>query len=441
MTDTPAQSEAETDTTIGVPVGGMEPSGRETLANALQTLNQHTPTSTTIGDSDSDSDSDSGGYVSPWIPTPLQRLWTDLDNGDLRPAIPTVGQLHNGHHLFYAGQVNCIVGEPGAGKTWLANKIAADHMNQGYPVIYVDYESSPRTLLPRLERLGLQVHRRHLLTYYNANNPLDEYGLTAMRLTVENSAAPVLCVIDSVGRSLSAEGADSNDATNVDKWFAVFPEALAALGACVLLIDHTSKAGRGDRYAAGSYRKLANISGVNFRLETVNPFDTQRAGSSSLVCTKDREGVHGLDVTVANMLVNPDQDTPSGFMKLIAVNLSSREIVINQLCQALKEAGDQGMTIREIESLGGRKGVLTKRLAELVARGVVIVEDLGRGKAKRHYWNKSATLEGDTIYSQPTLDDQQDYDNTANDKDPGTVRESDSPLMSVSEALTYIGAR
>ena len=67
---------------------------------------------------------------------------TQLASGIELPPTPTVFQREDGQGLFYRGAVNDLHGEPGCGKSMIAQIAAAQELKSSHDVIYIDYEDS-----------------------------------------------------------------------------------------------------------------------------------------------------------------------------------------------------------------------------------------------------------------------------------------------------------
>ena len=80
---------------------------------------------------------------------------TQLASGIELPPTPTVFQREDGQGLFYRGAVNDLHGEPGCGKSMIAQIATAQELKADRDVIYIDYEDSARNVVKRLLLLGV----------------------------------------------------------------------------------------------------------------------------------------------------------------------------------------------------------------------------------------------------------------------------------------------
>lgn len=78
-----------------------------------------------------------------------------LASGIELPPTPTVFQREDGQGLFYRGAVNDLHGEPGCGKSMIAQIATAQELKNNRDVIYIDYEDSARNVVKRLLLLGV----------------------------------------------------------------------------------------------------------------------------------------------------------------------------------------------------------------------------------------------------------------------------------------------
>ena len=112
--------------------------------------------------------------------------------------------------------------------------------------------------MQRLRALGVSaetIDRRFL--YFDAPGPMKDLDEAIWTERVKRRGVPALLVVDSSNESLAAHGLDPNTATDVIA-FHKRMVWLADLGTGVLMIDHLAKLrGPGDRFPAGSERKLS----------------------------------------------------------------------------------------------------------------------------------------------------------------------------------------
>lgn len=224
--------------------------------------------------------------------------WLFLDLSQLAqgvelPPQPTVYEREDGQGLFYRGCVNDIHGEPGTGKSLIAQTACAQELTAGRHVIYLDYEDRARNIVRRLLLLGVPanaiVERFHYVNpQASNNNPASRQG---WEQTLQYASTASLCVVDGVTASLTFSGCESNDSDDVVAWFNSLPRRIARMGAAVVLVDHVvkTKDNRG-RYASGSMQKLAQIDGISYSVTVEKPLGKGLKGVIVMRSGKDRIG-------------------------------------------------------------------------------------------------------------------------------------------------------
>ena len=298
----------------------------------------------------------------------------DLASGTVKRPEPSVGGL------LYPGRVNAVYGTHTAGKTWVGLYLARENALDGKTLI-VDYEDTAEGITTRC--LGLDADLVKTVWYVTPEGPLDT---EALRRTIEDEGV-TLVIIDSVGESLASMGLDSNVERDVTQWFTQVPDALAAMGPAVLLIDHIAKKQDGTPSPVGSFRKSAAITGAQFALENKIGFSRQRAGWSALTCTKDRNGFFATGEIVGRVDFSPHDDgalnvvLKRGAVEVVAVTdrielnilkvLADRWALNGTLDEDDKEI-DGRLTITQIRSsVKGDNTAKREALDKLVERGLV----------------------------------------------------------------------
>lgn len=232
---------------------------------------------------------------------------TMLANGTLEQ--PTAEVVYRSDHvgMFYPGCTHTVFGEPGVGKSWVAQFSCAEQLKRGGHVLYLDYESNFRQVAQRLYNLGVPVDAmRERLTYRGATgdpanpgttlehphtphdgNTMAEAVYTKFTELIERHPY-TLAVIDGVASAMSAGGYDNNSNDDAVTFSRELPEFIANhSGAAVLMVDHVTKAAGNRRYAMGAGQKLARVTGVSFRADAIDTDDPD-AHRLALYVTKDR---------------------------------------------------------------------------------------------------------------------------------------------------------
>ena len=228
----------------------------------------------------------------------------DLSNVDGLSLRPTIGERTDGVGLLYPGLVHAFNGEPESLKSWAAQVIAAQVLEAGEDVLYVDMEDHPHNVRERLISLGVAkdvVEDPDRFRYIQPSEPLSAArGLRTFHyavLVAHLSRRWDLAVIDGVTEAMTGEGLDPLGNTDVAEWMALLPRLVAAMtGAAVVVIDHVTKAteGRG-RYAIGAQHKLAGIDGAAYTVTVVQRLrralgGEPTSGKAQLRIAKDRHG-------------------------------------------------------------------------------------------------------------------------------------------------------
>lgn len=216
---------------------------------------------------------------------------TQLASGVELPPTPTVFQREDGQGLFYRGAVNDLHGEPGCGKSMIAQIAAAQELRQGHDVIYIDYEDSARNVVKRLLLLGVTGEQivAHFHYVRPSAKPSSPTSLGGWRETLDYADTATLAIIDGVTSCLAYAGLDSNSGDDIASWYNTMPRPISACGPAVVLIDHVvkSKDNRG-RYAGGSMQKLALIDGISYSVDMTKPVGKGVRGTIVIKSGKDR---------------------------------------------------------------------------------------------------------------------------------------------------------
>ena len=327
---------------------------------------------------------------------------TQLASGIELPPTPTVFQREDGQGLFYRGAVNDLHGEPGCGKSMIAQIATAQELKADRDVIYIDYEDSARNVVKRLLLLGVSGEQiiGHLHYVRPSAKPSSPTSLGGWRETLDYADTATLAIIDGVTSCLAYAGLDSNSGDDIAAWYNTMPRLISACGPAVVLIDHVvkSKDNRG-RYAGGSMQKLALIDGISYSVDMTKPVGKGVRGTIVIKSGKDRiseieehcavnwssDGIHLREaarieinstdpklmrVTIArpNMMPSEDRQTkrddfrPTGLMERISRMLedSLEEPNQSELFKALKEDGS-----------GARTAVMSKAVSLLLQEGFV----------------------------------------------------------------------
>lgn len=325
--------------------------------------------------------------------------WPAIDlapylRGEVTVTLPTMLRRDDAHALLYAGRVNGIHGDSGLGKSWLAQIAAAQLLDAGEHVTWIDFEDpDASTIIERLRALGVtddaidaQLHY-HRPTDFFSNDAVDLIA----REVLEHRVA--LVVIDSLGEAFGLEGINEDKDAEVRPWMRRVPRKLAETGAAVLLVDHATKAGDNALHPSGSKAKRAAITGSSYLVEAPAPLTREQGGRLRLTCAKDRHGHYRRGAVSAEIdfTVYPDGGMTVHVWPPSASSLPTAEakllVVARAAVRTCKEAGEPLSQRRLTERLAVKASNETKRagIEEAVARGSLRIEEGPRGTALHIY--------------------------------------------------------
>jgi hypothetical protein len=267
---------------------------------------------------------------------------------------PTVLQRDDGAALFYAGRVNGLHADSGIGKSMVLALAAAQEMNAGRQVAWVDLEDpDATTIVDRLRMFGVDDEViRERLHYYGPREPFTAAAVDAL---ITDATEWSLLVIDSMGEAFGLEGIDENKDAEVAPWLRHVARVLADAGPAVVLVDHATKAADNPLHPSGSKRKRAAITGASYLLDVIRPLTRDDGGRLRLVCAKDRHGAYRRGDTAAtiDIAVYPDEGVSAQVWPPIEVNNSAEarlRLIAAAAVNAAKTAG-RPLTQRELETL------------------------------------------------------------------------------------------
>lgn len=243
-----------------------------------------------------------------WKRTNLADVVTGIVDGTIDRPQPIIGRYTSGPEgaLWYPARVNGLYGEPGKGKTMICVAVAAQVLNDGDSVAWIDIEEPVAGIVQRLLDLGARpdaiIDR---FAHYAPEEPISH----AHELLAElEDLAPALVVIDSTGEALALEGAKPNNDDEVASWFQRWPRRIAnRTGAAVVVIDHVVKdeTTRG-LWPGGSQRKKAAINGSAFMVTPIKELGRGVDGRLKLTTSKDRSGHHRTATKACEFILDAD---------------------------------------------------------------------------------------------------------------------------------------
>jgi len=328
---------------------------------------------------------------SSWRPVDIADTVDGLVAGTLTRLKPTLGRLQGANDdegaLFYAGRVNGLAGESGAGKSWSALASSAQEINAGCAVVYVDLEDDAAGIVGRLLDMGVDGEAIKALFHYI--NPGERLDLVAWSQLSDllSEYMPTLVVVDSTGEGLALEGANPNADEEVARWFRLLPRRAARHEAkpAVLVLDHVTKTEDNGLWPIGSQRKRAAIDGAQYMQRTVKSFSKDAPGTAKIVCAKDRHGTWRIGQHVADLAVTPDGTRVDVELKATADSGQSgtfRPTVLMERVSRYLEThpGAADRTKRQIRnSVSGKEAAIVQAAEVLVAEGYVSTSEGPRG--------------------------------------------------------------
>lgn len=236
-----------------------------------------------------------------WVPIPLGPVLA----GNYRQPEPEILRRDDYQSLFYRGSVNGIHGDSGTGKGWVVGTAIGEQLNAGRSVLYLDLEDNEVSISSRLSMLGCAPNDLiERLIYVRPMVPFATRALEHLE-TLIVAANVSLVIIDSVGEAFALEGIDENKDSEVGPWMRRVARPLAETGACVLLVDHSTKAGDNTLHPSGSKRKRAAITGASYLIEAPVPLVKGKGGRLRITCAKDRHGTYARGEIAADLVLSP----------------------------------------------------------------------------------------------------------------------------------------
>jgi len=214
-----------------------------------------------------------------------------LDGDDVGTPEPDFAICTDGLGLFYAGQINILMGDPEGGKTLLAQAGAVQALNAGQRVAMIDCDHNGiAATVARLLDLGAsEAALRSPATFrYCDPDDADHVAAVVRDLRVWT---PHVVIVDSIGELLPMYGANSNNAdeyTGVNRAVLV---PLARVGAAVIGIDHLAKNPESRQMGAtGTGAKKRTVGGTALRVTVTETFAPGKGGAAHVTIVKDRHG-------------------------------------------------------------------------------------------------------------------------------------------------------
>jgi hypothetical protein len=359
--------------------------------------------------------------------------WADLGSvldaivsGTHRKLEPTLLKRNDGAALLYQGRLSWLAAPPESMKSWLAKLCCVQLMEEGQPVVYLDFEEADGTSCT--ERVcSIALGRGHsldtvrawfkgsdtqprLFYYRPATGGLSTADRAQILRVVRGQSVPFV-VLDGVAAAMGSHTPplEEDKARDVSLWLAGNVWPLVHAGAGVLCVDHTVK---NNQAAAGSYAgrsprgsgaKLAAVSGTALMAEVRQAGSAWTRGEVDLWLVKDRPGRVQVSSRsgkrLAGTLVSTPQ--PTNVVECTKLELLSPEtaaeqaaekrwdlIAAEQLCKVLQDYGQPTAKTdlrealnkrrRENGGKGWRGETITKAFEFLQTNGWVATQKVGR---------------------------------------------------------------
>jgi hypothetical protein len=214
-----------------------------------------------------------------------------LDNGLPEPPAPVVLRRQDGHHLFYAGKVNVLFGDPESGKTWIALAACVETLTAGRRAAIIDLDHNGASeILSRLIALGASPAQLRDPNLFRLAEPdaIETLGAVVREL---REWRPAVAVVDSLGELLPMMRLSSNSPDDYTVAHRAVLVPLAGGGAAVIAIDHLPKNDEARAHGqTGTMAKRRAVNGVSLRVTVTRAFAPGRGGCASMTVEKDRPG-------------------------------------------------------------------------------------------------------------------------------------------------------
>ena len=331
-----------------------------------------------------------GGIGGSWEPIDLAPVADGFDTGEIVGPQPRYLSRDDGIPLIYPGEIHSLSGEPESCKGWLTLHLAAERIEAGQRVAYLDFEDSPDAIYMRLRQLG--ASRGSILerfAYARPEEAPDEHVPAALA-----AGGYALIVLDGVSEAFAMLSLNISDNTDAAKFLQRLVRPLTAAGAAVIQLDHVAKAkdGRG-RWSLGAGHKLAGAA-VAYTVDVITPPSRQRQGLVKLKVEKDRHGRvrgHAQGKVIANIRITPFDDGERVSVSVETPEASQGDDGKFRPTTLMRRVADYlssnpGAGTRDVRSdVQGDSGYLLVALQRLVEEGYVNPRDGGAGRKTEHH--------------------------------------------------------
>jgi KaiC/GvpD/RAD55 family RecA-like ATPase len=241
-----------------------------------------------IAGTTADDDWDPGPDLDPEGWTEWQAAAVDLLGVDTSGEIEWVP---GADRIIRKGERQTWVANYGGGKTQAAVQFTVQVCQAGGRVVYVDVENDRREMAERLKPVvgqwgAEQAVRDRLIYLPSLDLPAILEDEQLMNAFVRLMAATDLLVIDSLTRVLAGFGYDEDSNKDIARFMRRLPDALAASGIAVLILDNT---GHDESRARGAVSKTALIEAA-YAVSGGKTISEAKHGTIKLKRTRSRSG-------------------------------------------------------------------------------------------------------------------------------------------------------
>jgi hypothetical protein len=275
-----------------------------------------------------------------------------------------------------------LFGEPETGKSMLAYDAGVRELRAGRAVVLFDAEAGERDVRQKYRALGATPEQlRRLLVFDVAAADLTANPAWALERFRDSGAR--LAVFDSAPALLAASGLDENDNADVLPLIQLVLKPFRAIGGCVVVIDHVTKADSRSRYPRAAGAKLGEAD-LAYNASAPEPFARDRSGRLRLRCEKDRSGWIGRG-TQFDIYVTADS---AGRVELDATRMTPKEAAALQALAQKKPNPVVGALEKGPQTVGqlqASTGLSRNRISELLTDAKLtglVVEGPMQGLAK-----------------------------------------------------------
>jgi hypothetical protein len=214
-----------------------------------------------------------------------------LDGGLPDPPQPVLLTRTDGQAIFYAGQVNLLFGDPESGKTLVAMAAAAEAMQTGRKVAFIDIDHNGLVgIVSRFLDMAVTEHILRDPALFRYVEPEDKAHLRAVVADLTRWR-PAVVVVDSIGELLPLMNLSSNSPDDFTLAHTAILKPCAKAGAAVIAVDHLPKGVENKANGpTGTAAKRRAVGGVAIRVVVEDQFSPGAGGSAYLTINKDRHG-------------------------------------------------------------------------------------------------------------------------------------------------------